>query len=210
MSLSTPAPPVKAPNTFGDISAGRRGQGDYTPPLQSPPPLVRDGLPGGGGQIARGGGGCTNHRAPRTRERHQQEHRPQRPTESSDPTQHAKGRTGDCPGPRKETTTRRNVTRGGGGADTNLTAIPLATQHATGWEVRPHAATFMQTVPADLKDRVHFFHRPISSEANHTDNPVRFVKQLYTPGDFVVFKLDVDHQALGVCTCVAGLCTVRP
>ena len=47
-----------------------------------------------------------------TRKRHQQEHRPQRPTESSDPTQHAKGRTGDRPGPRKGTTTRRNVTRG--------------------------------------------------------------------------------------------------
>ena len=55
-----------------------------------------------------------NHWAPRTRKRHQQEHRPQRPTESSDPTRHAKGTTDDCPGPRKETTTRRNVTRGGG------------------------------------------------------------------------------------------------
>ena len=44
---------------------------------------------------------------------HQQEHRPQRPTERSDPTQHAKRRTGDCPGPRKETATRRTVTRGG-------------------------------------------------------------------------------------------------
>ena len=53
-----------------------------------------------------------DHWAPRTRKRHQQEHRPQRPTESGDPTQHAKGRTGDCPGPRKETGTRRNVTRG--------------------------------------------------------------------------------------------------
>ena len=57
----------------------------------------------------------TNNWAPRTRKRHQQEHRPQRPTERSDPTQHAKGRTGDRPGPRKEATTRRNVTRGGGG-----------------------------------------------------------------------------------------------
>ena len=57
----------------------------------------------------------TNDGAPRTRKRHQQEHRPQRPTERSDPTQHAKGRTGDCPGPRKGATTRRNVTRGGGG-----------------------------------------------------------------------------------------------
>ena len=55
-----------------------------------------------------------NHWAPQTRKRHQQEHRPQRPTERSDPTQHAKGRTGDRPGPRTETTTRRNVTQGAG------------------------------------------------------------------------------------------------
>ena len=55
----------------------------------------------------------TNHWAPRTRKRHRQEHRLQRPTERNDPTQHAKGRTGDCPGPRKGATTRRNVTRGG-------------------------------------------------------------------------------------------------
>ena len=55
----------------------------------------------------------TNHWAPRTRKRHQQEHRPQRPTERSDPTQHAKGRTGDRPGPRKEAATRRHVTQGG-------------------------------------------------------------------------------------------------
>ena len=57
----------------------------------------------------------TNYWAPRTRKRHQQEHRPQWPTESSDPTQHAKGRTGDRPGPREGATTRRNVTQGGGG-----------------------------------------------------------------------------------------------
>ena len=60
-----------------------------------------------------GGGGSANYWAPRTRKQHQQEHRPQRPTESSDPTQHAKGRTGDRPGPRKGATTRRNVTQGG-------------------------------------------------------------------------------------------------
>ena len=54
----------------------------------------------------------TDHWAPRTRKRHQHKHRPQRPTERSDPTQHAKGRTGDCPGPRKGATTRRNVTQG--------------------------------------------------------------------------------------------------
>ena len=59
----------------------------------------------------------TNYWAPRTRKRHQQEYRPQRPTERSDPAQHAKGRTGDRPGPRKETATQRNVTRGGGGSE---------------------------------------------------------------------------------------------
>ena len=57
----------------------------------------------------------TNYWAPRTRKRHRQEHRPQRPIERSDPTQHAKGTTGDCPGPRKGATTRRNVTQGGDG-----------------------------------------------------------------------------------------------
>ena len=57
----------------------------------------------------------TSDGALRTRKRHQQEHRPQRPTERSDPTQHAKGRTGDCSGPRKGTTTRRTVTQGGTG-----------------------------------------------------------------------------------------------
>ena len=54
----------------------------------------------------------TNYWAPRTRKRHPQEHRPQRPTERSDPTQRAKGRTGGRPGPRKGATTRRNVTQG--------------------------------------------------------------------------------------------------
>ena len=49
---------------------------------------------------------CANYWASLTRKRHQQEHRPQWPSEYSDPTQHAQGRTGDCPGPREETATR--------------------------------------------------------------------------------------------------------
>ena len=57
----------------------------------------------------------TNYWALRTRKQHQQEYRPQRPTESSNPTQQSKGRTGDCPGPRKGATTRRAVTQGGRG-----------------------------------------------------------------------------------------------
>ena len=74
-----------------------------------------------------------NHWAPRTRRRHQQEHRPQRPTESSDPTQHAKGRAGDCPGPRKEPATRRNVTQGTQPPPSNASrAAPIYDLHRTG------------------------------------------------------------------------------
>ena len=50
-----------------------------------------------------------------TRKQHHKEHRPQRPSESIDTTQHAKGRPGDCPGPCKERATRQNVTRRGRG-----------------------------------------------------------------------------------------------
>ena len=55
---------------------------------------------------------CANYWAPLPRKRHHKEHRPQRPSERIDLTQHAKGRTGNRPGPRKETATRRNVTQG--------------------------------------------------------------------------------------------------
>ena len=68
--------------------------------------------------------------------RHQQEHRPQRPTESSDPTQHAKGRTGDRPGPRKGATTRRNVTQGGRSSTHPLQPLqPFSTRMLT-WYIK--------------------------------------------------------------------------
>ena len=83
----------------------------------------------------------TNYWAPRTRKRHQQEHRPQRPTESSDPTQHAKGRTGDRPGPRKGATTRRNVTQGGLMGCPFLWLLWLATDDHSHHVTYPHVTT---------------------------------------------------------------------
>ena len=76
-----------------------------------------------------------------SRKRHHTEHRPQRPTTRSDPPQHAKGRRGHCPGPRRETATRRtstDVTQGGGGLEkrferppppTNLPPLPQCLDH---------------------------------------------------------------------------------
>ena len=43
-----------------------------------------------------------NYWAPRTRRQHHKKHMPQRPSEHSDLTQHAKGRPGECPGPCRE------------------------------------------------------------------------------------------------------------
>ena len=83
----------------------------------------------------------TDRWAPRTQKRHPQEHRPQQPTESSDPTQHAKGRTGDCPGPRKGATTRRNVTRGGGWSEGGGVPVPQAPKPPHAPEASPPTTT---------------------------------------------------------------------
>ena len=77
--------------------------------MPSPPPTHTGRILAGGPEE---GGGLISYWAPRTWKRLQQEHWQQRPTERSDPTQHAKGRTGDCPGPRKVATTRGNATQG--------------------------------------------------------------------------------------------------
>ena len=69
---------------------------------------------------------CANYRAPLPRQQRHEEHRPQRPTERSDPTQHAEGRTGDCPGPRKETATRRKGRGVFWHEATVLVCLPLA------------------------------------------------------------------------------------
>ena len=97
----------------------------------------------------------TNRWAPRTQKRHQQEHRPQRPTERNDPTQHAKGRTGDCPGPRKGTTTRRNVTRGGGGGSEDERTITKLLS-------APNPPNFFLRPKSDPKSGKKNFVRPIT------------------------------------------------
>ena len=104
-------------NAFRVESVQWGGGRGVPPPLSSDSLVAPDFSPTIDGRLQlcmlrEGAGGGTSYWAPRTRKRHQQEYRPQRPTESSDPTQHAKGRTGDRPGPRKGATTRRNVTQG--------------------------------------------------------------------------------------------------
>ena len=95
----------------------------------------------------------TKYWALRTRKRHQQEHRLQRPTESNDPTQHAKGRTGDCPGPRKGATTRRNVTQGVDGGLPALQCInPPAPPKLVG--TNGHTPAALMAPPGKQRDAV--------------------------------------------------------
>ena len=89
----------------------------------------------------------TNYWAPRMRKGHQQEHRPQRAPERSDPTQHVKGRTGDCPGPRKDATTRRNVTEGGPGKGLQRPQPPRASQFSPALCVRARARACVSERP---------------------------------------------------------------
>ena len=59
------------------------------------------------------------------RKRHHKEHWPQLPSERIDPMQHAKGRTGDCPGPHKETATDEMSHRGAAGPGPWTTSTAL-------------------------------------------------------------------------------------
>ena len=113
------------------LSAHHCGITDPTAGTRGTQEILRRG--GGGGHCrggVGGGGHCHNALQRRTGSASgQPEHRPGRPPSSKNPTQrspatrrtsvdgnptrHAEGRTGDCPGPRKETATRRNATHGG-------------------------------------------------------------------------------------------------
>ena len=42
--------------------------------------------------------------------------------------------------------------------------------------------------------RVAFFNFPITDEQSSARNPLTVIKQVAQPGDFVVFKLDIDNS----------------
>ena len=40
---------------------------------------------------------------------------------------------------------------------------------------------------------MHFFNFAVSAESESLANPLYFVRQRYRPGDYVIFKLDIDN-----------------
>ncbi len=52
---------------------------------------------------------------------------------------------------------------------------------------------YWRRVPALWKPHWHFHNVPVQKSLEHADSPLRYIQQLATPGDFVAFKLDIDH-----------------
>lgn len=52
---------------------------------------------------------------------------------------------------------------------------------------------YWRRVPAAWKPFWHFHNIPVQSALDHADSPLRYIRQLASPQDFVAFKLDIDH-----------------
>lgn len=65
------------------------------------------------------------------------------------------------------------------------------------WEAAPFNATaYWAGVPPNIVPKLHFMNIPISAEPGAPMNPLTFIRAIYKPGDFIVFKLDIDHDGV--------------
>jgi len=63
------------------------------------------------------------------------------------------------------------------------------------WEAQPaNPDEYWNSVPDDVKPRLHFYNAPVTPQAGSSMNPVDWIKKIYRPGDYVVFKLDIDND----------------
>lgn len=53
---------------------------------------------------------------------------------------------------------------------------------------------YWASVPDSIKQRLHFYNAPVTPTAGSPMNPVDWIKKIYRPGDFIVFKLDIDDD----------------
>lgn len=55
---------------------------------------------------------------------------------------------------------------------------------------------YWRRVPPAWKPFWHFYNVPIAADLNAADSPLRFLQTMAMGGDFVAFKLDIDHPAM--------------
>lgn len=74
-------------------------------------------------------------------------------------------------------------------------------EHIYAWEVRTTlGTTFFEGMPASIVGAVHFYNFPVAVEGAMWDwqHPLKLLKQVARPEDFVVFKLDIDTSFIEV------------
>ncbi len=65
------------------------------------------------------------------------------------------------------------------------------------WEATPaNASQYWASVPADVMPRLHFYNAPVTPQPGSAMNPVDWIRDMYQPGDYIVFKLDIDNDAV--------------
>ena len=58
------------------------------------------------------------------------------------------------------------------------------------------AKEYWADVPLEMRARMHYFNVPCDTAPDSPFNPLNIVKNMYRPGDFVVIKLDIDHEQI--------------
>lgn len=65
------------------------------------------------------------------------------------------------------------------------------------WETTPaNASQYWDSVPDDVRSRLHFYNAPVTPQPGSAMNPVDWIRDMYRPGDYIVFKLDIDNDAV--------------
>ena len=67
----------------------------------------------------------------------------------------------------------------------------LAFDRIFAWEATPHADPYA-AMPSSVLDAISYFNVPVNSTRNHAFNPLRLLRAVARPEDFVVLKLDID------------------
>ena len=74
---------------------------------------------------------------------------------------------------------------------TNYRNQGLAFDRIFAWEAKVHADPFA-TMPSGVLDAISYYNVPVNSSRGHAFNPLRTLRAIARPDDFVVLKLDID------------------
>ena len=64
--------------------------------------------------------------------------------------------------------------------------------------VKHDPVSWWQSIPSNLRYKVHFINVGVAGEKNSDFNPVELIKTIVEPHDFVAFKLDIDTSSIEI------------